>query len=455
MAPRLILARCRDEGLRLCGVQLSPEKVSYFAYGSNMSEATMASMAPTAWKIGTARLPNHRLAFTRKSTRWRAGVADALPCAGFSVFGIVYSIDADDLAKLDKKEGVPHAYERADVTVLLNHEPIMATTYRVVEPEAPEIPPKTDYLVQIIQAARGNSFPESYLSFLEYVRAQFSAGTRDEGLLLGATTDRRKSKGVPLIRLNPQSNASLSNARNAALDLGGRRALAKVEFATTVPPGTCQADQSLRTAVGAAGQFCFGHRALVLPCGGGSLAGLPIQPRALVLSLRAQSYLDSEKNYCVIHPDHIRVLGMKEGDFVRLFIAPQRDTGIDTTGIAAVSMRVFSGSAAAVTKLSGKSPYPERGKVYIDADGRSRLGIPDADWLGTPLLIRPALWKALASRVIYYGLTALLGIGAFLELLQAFEPHLPLIIDAILSLVASGVVTVAVSITDLRSRFRY
>jgi hypothetical protein len=123
--------------------------------------------------------------------------------------------------------------------------------------------------------------------------------------------------------------------------------------------------------------------------------------------------------------------------------------------IKALSIRVFSGSASEVTRESGKAPYPSRSEFYLDKDGRLQLGLPESDWQGTPILIRPALWRALSSRAIFYGLTALLGIGAIFQLLQSFAPRWDSYLAAGVALAASAAVTIGVSIVDLRSRFHY
>src|SRR5258708_3862419 len=112
--------------------------INYFAYGSNMAEQVITAVAPSAAKIGIARLPDHRLAFTRKSVRWGAGVADVMECPGASVYGVLYAIRTDELDSLDRKEGAPKAYRRVDVTVLAEYRPIAAMTYAVVKPESQE-----------------------------------------------------------------------------------------------------------------------------------------------------------------------------------------------------------------------------------------------------------------------------------------------------------------------------
>src|SRR5215472_19175955 len=118
---------------------------NYFAYGSNMAGEVITAVAPSAEKIGIARLPDHRLDFTRKSVRWGAGVADIIECPGASVYGVLYAIKDDELDGVDRKEGAPKAYHRVDVTVLAEYQPIMAMTYAVVRAELLEVPPRADY----------------------------------------------------------------------------------------------------------------------------------------------------------------------------------------------------------------------------------------------------------------------------------------------------------------------
>jgi hypothetical protein len=48
-----------------------------------------------------------------------------------------------------------------------------------------------------------------------------------------------------------------------------------------------------------------------------------------------------------------------------------------------------------------------------------------------------------------------IGIGAAFQVLQAFEPRWQSYTDGIIALAVSLVITVALSVIDLRSRFRY
>jgi len=77
----------------------------YFAYGSNMNWQQMQERCPSARFFGVALLPDHKLAFTRKSIKRGCGVADAVPTQGQKVWGVVYEVTDRDVIKLDKSEG--------------------------------------------------------------------------------------------------------------------------------------------------------------------------------------------------------------------------------------------------------------------------------------------------------------------------------------------------------------
>lgn len=142
--------------------------------------------------------------------------------------------------------------------------------------------------------------------------------------------------------------------------------------------------------------------------------------------------------------------------FARLFAATTPGpAAYSAVQVKAITIRVFSGSAAKVNRFGEKKPYPDRSDLYLDRDARQQLGLPERGWEFMPVLIRPALWRALASRALFYGLTVLLGIGAVFQVLQAFEPRWQSYTDGIIALEVSLVITVALSVIDLRSRFRY
>ncbi|HEX4720015.1 MAG TPA: gamma-glutamylcyclotransferase family protein [Thermoleophilaceae bacterium] len=148
--------------------------VTYFAYGANMAEDVMAAFCPGHRPLGSAELPGHRLAFSRRSIRTGTGVADVVPDPGASVWGVLYELSDSDIDGLDRKEGNGWAYERVPVVVRAGprwDEEVAAVTYRVCEREPAEVEPSRDYLDGLIAAAHARGLPPAYSAELEARRA--------------------------------------------------------------------------------------------------------------------------------------------------------------------------------------------------------------------------------------------------------------------------------------------
>lgn len=148
----------------------------YFAYGSNVDWYQMKGRCPSANFVGVAKLPDHRLAFTRSSVNRGCGVADAVPEAGRSVWGVVYEISALDIEMLDKSEGYrpgrkKNSYWRRECTVFLDGDeerPVTMETY-LAEPESDAPLPNQDYKDLILFGARHWHLPADYIAELEAI----------------------------------------------------------------------------------------------------------------------------------------------------------------------------------------------------------------------------------------------------------------------------------------------
>ena len=152
----------------------------YFAYGSNMSSEEMQAWCPGARFIATARLPHHRLDFTRYSRKRQGGVADVVPAKGQEVWGVLYELDAGDLVALDRKEGVPNAYTRAYVDIApVSGETARALIYTVVDKATTEAPSR-EYLGIMLKGARERDLPADYLAMLERIAIRESAPVTEE-----------------------------------------------------------------------------------------------------------------------------------------------------------------------------------------------------------------------------------------------------------------------------------
>ena len=148
----------------------------YFAYGSNMSYEQMKERCPDSKYVGVARLNGYKLDFTKMSTIRGGGVADIVESDDDCVYGILYTIIDDDLAKLDRFEGFPRMYNRQTVSCfkyddLLDYNPLKGTNidalvYTVVNKSATTIPPSMEYLKIILDAAFSHMFPTKYQNMI-------------------------------------------------------------------------------------------------------------------------------------------------------------------------------------------------------------------------------------------------------------------------------------------------
>ncbi len=143
--------------------------ILYFAYGSNLDLRQFRRRCPGAVVVGRARLPDHRLAFTRYSSNRRGGVADIVHQPGVEVWGALYEVDEACLAALDEYEGVPQAYRRETVRVVddggLEREAVAYIANRTGE-----FAPSRQYLALIARGARDHGLPEEYVLAIEQVR---------------------------------------------------------------------------------------------------------------------------------------------------------------------------------------------------------------------------------------------------------------------------------------------
>ncbi|CAN9106324.1 unnamed protein product [Alternaria alternata] len=94
----------------------SASPIIYFGYGSNLWLHQMTTRCPTSTYLGVARLPNYQWII---NDRGYANVVEVTDSNSTSmspyddvVFGLVYSLEAEDEKRLDKNEGVPVAYTK-------------------------------------------------------------------------------------------------------------------------------------------------------------------------------------------------------------------------------------------------------------------------------------------------------------------------------------------------------
>lgn len=139
----------------------------YFAYGSNMPTEQIRCSDAEAEFRGVAELPDHRLGFTRFARSRKCGVADIVPSAGDSVWGVLWEVSKQGFNKLDVREGVKcDSYKRQSVVVLCDGVDVVCVTYVVVDKNE-FIPPNLEYLGILIAGAIEHDLPTDYVAELK------------------------------------------------------------------------------------------------------------------------------------------------------------------------------------------------------------------------------------------------------------------------------------------------
>ena len=93
----------------------------YFAYGSNLLTDRIRINNPSARVRNIALLRNHKLDFNNLSKRWGGAVATIIPHKEELVWGVLWELDMEHQASLDKQEGVPKVYNRKEIEVKRLH----------------------------------------------------------------------------------------------------------------------------------------------------------------------------------------------------------------------------------------------------------------------------------------------------------------------------------------------
>lgn len=108
----------------------------YFAFGSNLDPDQMLRRCTRVRELGPARLPGYQLVFAGASARWdNGGVATIVPDPERAVLGLLYALDDDAFARLDRFEG---GYDRTRLE--LDGEDVWTYVRRSATPRNPPSP---------------------------------------------------------------------------------------------------------------------------------------------------------------------------------------------------------------------------------------------------------------------------------------------------------------------------
>ena len=142
------------------------KELHYIAYGSNLNISQMELRCPNAEIVGTALVENYRLLFKGSKT---GSYLTIEPKQGSCVPVAVWSISADDEARLDLYEGYPDFYYKSEfklnVTNIRPHlvEGMDAFAYIMNENRNIGIPSRS-YLQTCVEGYRNFGFDITYLT---------------------------------------------------------------------------------------------------------------------------------------------------------------------------------------------------------------------------------------------------------------------------------------------------
>jgi hypothetical protein len=133
----------------------------YFAYGSNMDRAAMASRCPRSRPLGIGKLPRHRFLITTD------GYASVVRDNRRSVQGVVWDLSLSDMPALDRYESVHTGlYSKISQPIVMAGGAKRALVY--VGREAQAGSPKPGYLESVLAAARSWKLPDDYCYELQH-----------------------------------------------------------------------------------------------------------------------------------------------------------------------------------------------------------------------------------------------------------------------------------------------
>jgi len=158
---------CESDLAEECG-----DTFLYFAYGSNLLTERIHINNPSAIFKDIARVDGYKLDFNHFSKRWQGAAATIIEAPGDHLWGVLWELDHEHLATLDRQEGVHrNVYKRIHIPVELpSGETVMAVSYQLVDTKDDLRLPSGVYKDVIIQGAREHNMPDQYIDKLQQIQ---------------------------------------------------------------------------------------------------------------------------------------------------------------------------------------------------------------------------------------------------------------------------------------------
>jgi gamma-glutamylcyclotransferase len=146
--------------------------IHYFAYGSNMLIERLQRRCPSAKAVGIGYVDRWGVKFS-KIGRDDSGKATLYPMTNTRSYGVVFTLNDNDLTLLDQFEGAGHGYDRVNdfkVQLLTQDEPLKAVTYIApVQFQSEAIKPFDWYVGLVMAGAEQHCLPADYIVSLQSV----------------------------------------------------------------------------------------------------------------------------------------------------------------------------------------------------------------------------------------------------------------------------------------------
>jgi hypothetical protein len=147
------------------------EIIHYLAYGSNLHPTRLRQRVPSSQSIGWTELPGYDLRFHKigfdgsgKCDAFFTGNADDL------LYGVVYSMRADERHLLDAAEGLGHGYDLRETTLLMDSRQLEVFFYAADSAFIDEaLAPYDWYKALVVEGATLHGLPADYIHVLQSV----------------------------------------------------------------------------------------------------------------------------------------------------------------------------------------------------------------------------------------------------------------------------------------------
>lgn len=148
----------------------------YFAYGFNLNLEKMNEKCTKPRVLGIARLPGHKIGFFEHSVVWDGAVETVVPDSQSEVWGVIYQLESYAWDQLDNCEdarldGTGEYFHYPIEVIDMQNKPRDISMYKKARLGVAKLP-STEYLNIIIQGAKEQGLPESYIASLQSIASK-------------------------------------------------------------------------------------------------------------------------------------------------------------------------------------------------------------------------------------------------------------------------------------------